>query len=161
MMIESGRIVAIEKDGLWVETIQQSSCGSCSAKQGCGQGVLARWASRSGFVRVLLEGRDPDNYQLDDEVQIGIPEDVIAAGALFVYLLPLVTMLIFAVVADGLDWGESGVIISALIGLVLGGVGVKWHSYYHRNNRRLQPVLVDGLEAVSVVNRVCDSVKDK
>ena len=44
MLIETGRVVAVEanEEALWVETIRQSTCGSCAANKGCGHGLLNR-----------------------------------------------------------------------------------------------------------------------
>ena len=42
MLTETGKVIAIEDDGLWVETLQLSACAQCAARQGCGQRVLAK-----------------------------------------------------------------------------------------------------------------------
>jgi len=148
LIVESGRVVGKDEDSLWVETIQQSSCGSCSAQKGCGTSLVAKWTSRSSFIRVLLEGRDPEEYQIDDEVTIGIPDDVVANGSLFVYLVPLLFMLAAAVAVDSLGVAEPWVILSGVLGLFVGAALVRLHSYRNRFNRRLQPILVDELTPV-------------
>lgn len=146
MITETGRIVAIDQECLWVETIQRSTCESCSAEKGCGQSLVAKWGGKTSFIRVLLEGREPSAYQIHDEVVIGIPEAVVANGSLFVYLTPLVAMMLAVFMAEWVGLAEGGVIGAAILGLLLGGAGVRWHSYRYRNDRRMQPVLMDGLE---------------
>ena len=64
MILETGRIVAIEPEGVWVETIQKSACGSCKAEKGCGQSLINKWDGHTAYIWVLLEGRNPENYQL-------------------------------------------------------------------------------------------------
>lgn len=149
MITEIGRIVAIDQECLWVETIQRSTCQSCSAEKGCGQSLVAKWGGKTSFIRVLLEGRDSTRYQLHDEVTIGIPDAVVANGSLLVYMTPLLAMVAALFAADGLGLPEGGVIALALLGLVAGGLLVRWHSYCHRNDRRVQPILLDGVEPVS------------
>ncbi len=143
LIVEPGRVVARDEDSLWVETIQQSSCGSCAAEKGCGQSLVAKWSSRSNFIRVLLEGRDPEKYQVDDEIKIGIPDNVVANGSLFVYLVPLLSLLAASLAATYLAASEPWVIAAGISGLLGGAALVRLHSYLNRFNRRLQPILID------------------
>lgn len=143
MIAETGRVVAIESNGLWVETIQRSTCGSCAAQKGCGQSLLARLAGHSSYLWVLLEGRDPAHYRLGDEIQLGIPEDVVVKGSLFVYLLPLLFMVLGSGLADYWFASDGLSVLGALIGLLLGGLLVRWRARQTRFDPRLQPVLLD------------------
>lgn len=146
MILETGRIVAVEPDGLWVETIRRSTCNSCRAEQGCGQSMMAKLSGHTSYLRVLLQGRDPTRYQLGEEIQIGVPEDVVATGSLFAYLVPLLIMLL---VSGAVHWqfaNEGATILAAFTGLVGGGLLVRWRAHQTRDDSRLQPVLVDDLE---------------
>lgn len=149
MITEAGRIVAIDSECLWVETIQRSTCQSCSAEKGCGQSLVAKWGGKTSFIRVLLEGRDASRYQLHDEVTIGIPDAVVANGSLLVYLTPLVGMMVALFTAEWFSLPEGGVIALSALGLLSGGLLVRWHSHRHRNDRRVQPVLLDDTEPVT------------
>ena len=144
MILETGHIVAIETEGVWVETIRKSACGSCKAEKGCGQSLLNKMDGHSAYIWVLLEGRNPASYQLGDEIQIGIPEDVIAKGALLVYMVPLITLLLATALAHQQFAHEGITTLSGFAGLLLGGLIVRWHSWRTRLNSDLQPVLVDG-----------------
>ncbi len=143
MLSETGRIVAVEDDALWVETIAQSTCGSCAAKKGCGQSLLSRFGARANYLRVLLDGRNAQHYRVNESVNIGIPEDVIVKGSLFVYLLPLLFMLVFAGIGHHYFEKEWVSILASLAGLAIGGGVVKLHALYHRNNPKMQPVLLE------------------
>ncbi len=143
MIAETGRVVAVESDGLWVETIQRSTCGSCAAQKGCGQSLLARLAGHSSYLWVLLDGRDSAAYQLGDEIQLGIPEDVVVKGSLFVYLVPLLLMILGSGLAHSWFASEGLSVLGALGGLVLGGLVVRWRAQQTRLDPRLQPVLLD------------------
>ncbi|GAB3105960.1 SoxR reducing system RseC family protein [Aestuariicella hydrocarbonica] len=149
MITEVGRVVAVDQGCLWVETIQRSTCESCSAEKGCGQSLVAKWGGKTSFIRVLLDGRDASQYHLHDTVKIGIPEEVVARGSMLVYLTPLMALMAGVFMAESFNLSEGGVIVSALAGLLVGGGGVRWHSYRHRDDRRVQPVLMDGVEPVS------------
>lgn len=155
MLLETGRILAIEPQGLWVETIQRSACGSCQAQKGCGHSILAKFGTTASSLWVLLEGRDPAQYKVGDEVQIGVPEEVIANGSLFVYLVPLVTLLIATFIAHRQGLTDGLVAISAFVGLLVGGAIVRWCSYLIRFDNRLQPVLVDAKTRVQAI-QVCE-----
>lgn len=143
MIIETGRIVSVEQEGVWVETIQKTTCGSCKAEKGCGQSLIHKWDGHTSYIWVLLEGRDPQRYRLGDEIQIGIPEEVIARGAMVVYIVPLLALVIATAVSHILFASEIITTFSGLGGLMLGGLIVRWHSWRNRYNRELQPVLVD------------------
>lgn len=151
MIIETGRILAIEPEGLWVETLQRSTCGSCKAQKACGQRVLAEMGANASRLWVLLDGRDIANYRPGDEVKIGVPENVIAKGALLIYLVPLVTMIAAVIWAHGKAMGDGPTAACALVGLLLGAAIVRVRSWQIRLDTRLQPVLVDERAAVRVL----------
>lgn len=150
MILETGRIVAVESDSLWVETIQRSTCNSCSAEQGCGQSLMAKLSGHTSYLRVLLQGRDASQFHLGDQVKIGVPEEVVANGSLFAYLVPLLTMLLFSGMVHWQIGREGLTILAACVGLLLGGLAMYWRAHATRNDSRFQPVLVDGCEPVRV-----------
>jgi sigma-E factor negative regulatory protein RseC len=150
MLEETGTVVAIEPDALWVETIQQSTCDSCVARKGCGQRVLSKLVGSPSRIRVLLDGRCPGRYSLNQTVNIGIPESVVVYGSLGVYLLPLVAMLAATVMADMAGAGEGATLFAAAIGLISGGGLVRLMSRRARWNPRFHPVLLDS-ETISIV----------
>lgn len=153
MLIETGRVVAVDAEGLWVETIRQSTCGSCAVQKGCGHGLLNRISDgRHGFVRVLRGDPSSAACAVDDQVRISIPEDVILRGSLVVYMLPLVCMLAGAAAAVRL-WSGGADLLAALgaaVGLLLGFALVRWHAWRHRHDHTLQPTLLEVLPAPSI-----------
>lgn len=55
MLYETGKVVAVDSDGLWLETLKKSTCAQCSAKAGCGQQLLAKSAlSNMTFIKALF-----------------------------------------------------------------------------------------------------------
>ena len=148
MLTETGRVVAVEADNeaLWVETIRQSTCGSCAANKGCGHGLLNRISDgRTGYIRVLSGAVSARQCAIDDQVRICIPEQVILRGSMLVYMLPLICMLVAAMGADVL-WpaaGQSVTVAGAILGLALGFILVRWHAWRHRHDSAMQPTLLD------------------
>lgn len=153
MILETGRIVAIEPHGVWVETIQRSACGSCQAQKGCGHSALAKFGVSASRLWVLLDGREPEQFSVGDEVRIGVPEEVIAGGSLFVYMLPLIAMIAAMLVAHNSQLGDGATVLCSLLGLFVGAAIVRWCSHQFRFDKRLQPVLVDDQTSVQVIAR--------
>ncbi len=143
MVLENGRVIAVDTGGLWVETIQLSVCGSCQAQKGCGQRALEAFGTSASQLWVLLEGRDVTRYCVGDEVRIGIPEDVITKNALFIYMVPLICMLTGTILAHQQAASDGVSVFWAVGGLMLGGCIVRWHAHRTRFDSRLQPILVE------------------
>jgi len=144
MLTETGRVVALEADGLWVETIRQSNSGRCAARKGCGHGLLNRLADgKRGYIRVLPGEQSLQGLKINDQVIIGIPEEVILRGSFIAYVLPVLGMLAGAVAAAASlpGAGELAALPGAAIGLLTGFLLVRWHGVRHRDDPGFQPVL--------------------
>jgi sigma-E factor negative regulatory protein RseC len=140
MILETGVVVAVESDGLWVETIQKSACEVCVAEKGCGQKFLSKLAGKTVSIRVLRNKRSSEEFAVGQSVTIGIPEDIIVMASLLVYLLPIFASIAGAWLFSGSDWQAVG---GALGGLVLGGLLVNLHSVRKRDDMRFNPVLIE------------------
>jgi sigma-E factor negative regulatory protein RseC len=133
MIEERGQVVRTAGDSAWVQTERRSSCGSCSARKGCGTGALAGvFSARVHEVEVL----NPIGAQPGDEVIVGINESMLVRGSATVYLLPLLSLMAGALLAEGLapQLGLGGSDAAAIVGGVAGlAAGFLW---LHRHNRR-------------------------
>lgn len=129
MLIETGRVVALEGNTVWVETLRQSACGSCSARAGCGHGVLN--AVAPGASRAVVKARLAEGARfvpsLHDEVRIALPEKGFLRGAFVLYALPILATLAGALVSNVLVSADASqaqadltVTLGALIGLGAG-----------------------------------------
>lgn len=102
MMTETARVVAINDGVVWVETLRQSSCNSCAARVGCGHGMVN--VARTGTSRAIVPALWPHELELaleiDDTVEIAIPEEHFLRGVFLLYVVPLLGMLAGAVFAD-------------------------------------------------------------
>ena len=150
MIEESGRVVALEEGAVWVETLRKTTCSSCSANAGCGQGLMDKLGvgRQRGFVRVLSDLQ----LSLDDVVVIGIREDLVLRMAVLVYLLPLLGLLAGALLASSLELSEGLVILSALTSLFLSWLVVRWHTRRTQDDPARQPVVLRAMLAGATGN---------
>lgn len=145
MLLETGRVVAVETDGVWVETIRKTTCGTCAAQKGCGHGMMNRISEgRRSLIRALPGKLKPAQCTVDDEVSISIPEEVILRGSLIVYILPLLIMLLGAWTGASLfpDNEDPAGGLGAVLGFAAGFGLVRLHASRHRDDSAMQPVLV-------------------
>ncbi len=150
MIEEHGVLEQVEGDVAWVRTERQSTCGSCAAKAGCGQGLLGKWLNRRGpRVRVL------NSLQLSpgERVVIGVSESALLTGSLVVYLVPLLAMFVAGGLADqvagGASMGDGLSIVAALIGLALSLFWVRWFGRRVQRDPRFQPVMLRRADTVT------------
>ncbi|MFT5484232.1 MAG: sigma-E factor negative regulatory protein RseC [Halieaceae bacterium] len=156
MLVETGRVAAIEPEGLWVETMRRSTCGSCEVKQGCGHGIMNELSQkRRNYTWVPLQGESAGNFSLNDDVDIGLPEDVLLFGSFVVYIVPILSMLLIALLGQaafasilGMDQGAA---VGAVAGFLGGVVIVRWHARSTRFDTRTQPVLLSATRPVQLV----------
>jgi sigma-E factor negative regulatory protein RseC len=134
MAEETVRVVAVRGDRILVEPAMERGCGGCPARAGCGSGVLAGLFGRRSrrFEAVSEQPHDPG-----DRLVVGIPRGSLTRGALLVYLLPLIGMMLAALVAElivarSAQYGEGLVVISALLGF---GAGLLPAWLYGRRGR--------------------------
>lgn len=144
MIEEKGRVVALDKTegspgtGVWIETIRQTACQSCSARKGCGHSALAKLGQQN--THIFASSRF--DHSVGDMVVIGVPEDVVIKGSLIAYLMPLVLMLVGAIIADGMAFGDFATTLISLLGLGVGFGLVRLHFFKSRGDVRYQPVVL-------------------
>ncbi|WP_373185482.1 SoxR reducing system RseC family protein [Halopseudomonas sp.] len=143
MIEERGKVLSIESGAVWVETIRQSTCGSCQARAGCGQALLQRLGSgaRSGFIRVLSD----QPLAVGDEVIIGLPEDAVLKASALMYVLPLLMLFMFALIGDLVGLAEPWLILVAAVGLAAGFVTAGWYTRRARSNPAYHPRVLRNL----------------
>lgn len=147
MIEEPGRVVAVESGAVWVETQRKSTCSGCSARNGCGQGLMDKLGvrERRGLIRALSD----QHLQLGDSVVIGIREDVLLRGAVLVYLFPLIVLLASSLLASLLSASEPFVILAGLGGFLISWLVVRARSRRAAGDCALQPVVVRVMLAVA------------
>ena len=97
MIEEQAQVIEIKGNRLLLQAQTQSACGSCSLSKGCGTSLLAKVVGRK-FTHFQAENNI--NAKVGDTVVVGIAEDALLKGSLMMYILPVVFMLVFALLAD-------------------------------------------------------------
>jgi len=135
MLTERGRVVALEGDVAWVETLRSSACGQCAARAGCGHDLVNR--ASAGASRALVRARRAPEFHghlaIYDSVTLALPERNFLAAASLLYAGPIGLALAGAFCADRLIAGNSlapgasdlAVALGAVAGLAVGLLGVR------------------------------------
>ncbi len=119
LMIEETAVVVAHEPGIaWVETSRRNACGACSQSAGCGSALLSRLFA-PGANRLALEDRL--GVAIGERVVIGIPDGLLVRASLIAYLLPLLTLVMGAVLAEWWQLAEIEVALTGIAGL---GVGI-------------------------------------
>jgi len=144
---ENALVVALNAEGVWVETQRRSACGTCAVNKGCGTATLAKvLGNKRSQVRAL--NPTSASVSVGDNVIIGINEQALVRGSLAVYIVPLIALFFFGLLGQVLaaqlvvESSEGMIIVFSLVGLAL---GFAWVNRFTRNigdDRRYQPVLL-------------------
>ncbi|MCG6540458.1 SoxR reducing system RseC family protein [Pseudomonas sp. KSR10] len=140
MIEESGRVIAVEPGAVWVETQRSSTCSGCSAKNGCGQGLMDRLGvrERRGLIRALSDLQ----LNVGDSVVIGVRESALLRGAVLVYLFPLIILFVSAFLASKLSVDEPYVILAGIAGFFVSWLFVRKRSQQTADDSGLQPIVL-------------------
>jgi sigma-E factor negative regulatory protein RseC len=131
MLEQTAEIIRTAPDGVWVQAVEPSGCGTCGG-QGCSTRRIAELFQRK--PRQFLVDCDL-SLSPGDRVVVGIARGSVLKSALRVYGLPLGLMLAGALLAQALEPGDG----SALVGMLLGGL-VGWLAA--RGGRTARPVVL-------------------
>ncbi|MDP3678021.1 MAG: SoxR reducing system RseC family protein [Methylotenera sp.] len=124
-MIEEYAIVTERVDNLaLIEIERRTACGLCGQKRGCGN---ATWGKLLGHKSQTIRAKNEIGAKVGDSVVVGIDERALLSTVFYLYIVPLLSMLIAAVLADITFDNEFYVILAAASGLVLGLLWVKGH----------------------------------
>ncbi|AZT83078.1 sigma E positive regulator RseC/MucC [Marinobacter sp. NP-4(2019)] len=137
MITENGRVVAIDGERAWVQTIRNSACQSCAARHGCGQRALA--GVTGGRANQVLVANELD-ARVGDEVTLAIDEAALLRASLLVYAVPLLLMVTGAVLGHGAGGQDLVAIAGALTGLAGGFMLIRW--LQRRSAHRYEPRLI-------------------
>ncbi|HEY9210284.1 MAG TPA: SoxR reducing system RseC family protein [Methylotenera sp.] len=124
-MIEEFAVVTKRfDDHVMLEIERRTACGLCGQKRGCGN---ATWGKLLRHDSHEFPADNAINANVGDSVVVGIDERIVLSSAFYLYVVPLFTLLVGAVLADTFFNNEFYVILAAAFGLLLGFVWVKGH----------------------------------
>ena len=131
MLEQTVEVIKTAPDGIWVQAVEPSGCGTC-AGQGCSSRRIAELFQRK--PRLFLVECDLA-LAPGDRAVIGIANGSVLKSALVAYGQPLALMLTGALLSQTVQPGDG----SALIGMLLGGVA-SW--LLARNSLAARPVVL-------------------
>lgn len=131
MLEQTAEVVKTAADGIWVQAVEPSGCGTCGGR-GCASRRIAEMFQRK--PRHFLVDCDL-SLSPGDRVVVGIARGSVLKSALRAYGLPLGLMLAGALLAQAVQPGDG----PAVVGMLLGGVA-GWLAA--RGGRAARPVVL-------------------
>lgn len=107
-----------------LEIERRTACGICGQKRGCGN---ATWGKLLGHDSHEFTAENPIKAHVGDSVVVGIDEKAVLNTTLFLYVVPLLGLLLGTFFADYFFKNQFYVIVGAVLGLTAGFLWVKGH----------------------------------
>jgi sigma-E factor negative regulatory protein RseC len=118
-------VIQVLGDEASVQPLGTGGCGHCDSEGGCGSGTLTKLfcSSKPRSFKV----RNEAGAKVGDEVQVSIPDGVLLRGAVKMYVLPLILLLVGGISGVGLAgaavlrdaYAAAGATIGLLLGFIL------------------------------------------
>jgi sigma-E factor negative regulatory protein RseC len=95
MIEETGTVVAVEGDYVWLETQVKTTCGSCKASESCPTSTVAKaFSPKPEHIYLHV----PCQLAVGQQVKIGISESALLHASVMVYMVPLLLLIVSAAV---------------------------------------------------------------
>lgn len=145
MIEETALVLSCEGEVADIETRPQGGCGSCASSGTCGVGVFAKvFGNRKTVVSVV----NCLHAKPGDQVIIGLQESALSKASLVFYLVPIVSMILFAILAQaiairfGSTASDPAAIIGGVIGMIAGLGVVRIFARKVQSDSRYQPIML-------------------
>ena len=145
MIEETAVIIECDGDYAWIEAQRKSACGQCNVNKACGTSTLSKvLGNKSTRMRAINKAQ----AKKGESVLVGLHESALLTGSFMLYIIPILSMLIFAIFGKMIAqyWliqSEEGVsIIFGIIGLLLAALWIRIFSLRIKSNARYQPVVL-------------------
>ena len=122
-----------------LEIERQNACGLCGQTRGCGNSI---WGKLFAHQSNAFKAQNRINAKVGDSVIVGINEQALLKSAVLLYIMPLVTLFIGAILMQQIFKTNAYAMLGALLGLVLGLLWVKGHTMSSRYFKLQQPVIL-------------------
>lgn len=135
MIEEDAYVSEVAPGQVWVEKSRQSTCSGC--QEACPSSLAGRAISEKS-VRLAIQTDLP--LSPGDKVVIGVSENALAKGSLFIYLLPLLVFFAGASLGKYLVGSDLAAVFAGVCGLALCYTGFKALRLFDRKG--YQPVIL-------------------
>jgi len=151
MIEQTARVVSTQQGYAWVIPASAAACGSCQSKSGCSSPTGLFAFLKPSAERLYVQ--NPLHAKPGDEVVIGMQGNALLVYSMLAYLLPLVSMLVFAIVGSELFqvFGlahEMGAVLAGIAGLFSGLKLAGWLAANVAKSEEAHPVILRHKEHV-------------
>lgn len=127
-MLETHAIVIqIQGEEAMVQPLSTGGCGHCDSEGGCGSGTLSKMFCSNNPRHFKV--RNDVRAKVGDEVRVSLPDGALLRGAMKMYVLPLLLLLVGGiaggVLADNAALHDAYSVAGAVAGLLLGFILAK------------------------------------
>lgn len=113
MMIEQATVLAYQNGIATVQSHAKQGCGGCSATSGCGTKALSALSGEKQAPQFQLPVSEP--LKSGDKIEIGLAEQRLLSAILWLYGLPLLSLLLSALLFSTLLENELAVLAMMLL----------------------------------------------
>jgi sigma-E factor negative regulatory protein RseC len=122
-----------------LEIERKTACGLCGQTRGCGNSI---WGKLFAHQSSAFKAQNRINAKVGDSVIVGINEQALLKSALLLYMLPLATLFIGAILAMKMSNTDGATMLGAAVGLVIGLLWVKGHTISNAYFLQQQPQIL-------------------
>lgn len=122
-----------------LEIERKTACGLCGQTRGCGNSI---WGKLFAHQSSAFKAQNRINAKVGDSVIVGINEQALLKSAMLLYIVPLVTLFIGAILMQQVFATNGYSMLGALLGLIIGLMWVKGHTTSSSYFSLQQPIIL-------------------
>lgn len=131
MIEQTARVVSTQHGHAWVLPLNSGNCNACASKGSSGCATMLSFFNSSKAKCEAIYVQNPLHAKPGDEVVIGTQGNTLMVYSLLAYLLPLVSMLVFAILGSQVFQvlslpQEAGATLAGVAGLFSGFKLANW-----------------------------------
>ena len=134
-----------------IEVVRKTACGLCGKTRGCGNAV---WGKIFAHKTTSFKAQNTIDAKVGQSVIVGIDESALMKSALLIYMVPLATMLIGAILVSLVSSSDVAAMLGAVAGVIIGYFWVKAHTtgraYYQSHQPKILRLDVVGQKEKSI-----------
>ena len=145
MILKSAIVTESLGNTAQVRPVRKTTCGACNAQSTCGVNILTKFFDKRMCGYGVL---NPIGAKRGEQVIIGIPEAALTNLSFLFYAVPLLSMILIAGATEILlleiysSAREPLIILSGLLGLIMGLILVRHITNHISRNKKFQAVIL-------------------
>lgn len=148
MIEQTARVVSTQHGHAWVLPVNSANCNTCATKSslGCSNALSFLTSSKAKAEPIYVQ--NPLHAKPGEDVVIGMQGNTLIIYSLLAYLLPLISMLIFAILGGQVFQvlnlpHEAGATLAGVAGLISGFKLANWLAkQMNHTNDTMHPVIL-------------------